>query len=317
MQEGFHAEIRRSFEAADKHRNVVAEIRKHARETPELLAMRIAEVVPRCLEEKQQIAAKAFGLDLADAQAIRAFEAKSVVEWQLVCWLASYYQVYSACLRLIKRYVEDANLTGTPFAQAVCEAFLEATERFLYTVVEDFDTLRTSLPRQDFPSEELAKLLAGIAATRISLERNRRLRAAIDELREHSRQKTAQKERLEQLLNELVQEVLPVWDGIQHYPSSLNEVRTEAARRLEKPHGLQVHDKELPALETELATFAERERLLRRGRDVGLPPKEYKLFRYLVANPKATNAEAARELGVAVGTVKSLKARIKKTLEAA
>lgn len=64
----------------------------------------------------------------------------------------------------------------------------------------------------------------------------------------------------------------------------------------------------------ELAEFAERETLLKQGRDARLPPREYELFRFFVHNPGATNAEAAHGLGVAVGTVKSMRHRIKKTL---
>ena len=63
----------------------------------------------------------------------------------------------------------------------------------------------------------------------------------------------------------------------------------------------------------ELAAFAEREALLKKGRDAGLPPREYELFSFFVDNPGATNAEAAQALGVAVGTVKSMRHRIKNT----
>jgi hypothetical protein len=67
----------------------------------------------------------------------------------------------------------------------------------------------------------------------------------------------------------------------------------------------------------ELAAFAEREALLKKGRDARLPPREYELFRFFVDNPGATNAEAAQALGVAVGTVKSMRHRIKNTPEIA
>jgi DNA-binding CsgD family transcriptional regulator len=44
-----------------------------------------------------------------------------------------------------------------------------------------------------------------------------------------------------------------------------------------------------------------------------LPPKEYQYLKLLAANPGISNPAAARELGVVVGTVKSLRHRIKKT----
>jgi DNA-binding CsgD family transcriptional regulator len=68
--------------------------------------------------------------------------------------------------------------------------------------------------------------------------------------------------------------------------------------------------------EHEFATFAEREALIRLGREAGLPPREMQLLELLATNPGITNPEAARELGIAVGTVKSLKHKIKKALEA-
>jgi len=69
--------------------------------------------------------------------------------------------------------------------------------------------------------------------------------------------------------------------------------------------------------EHELATFAEREALLRLGREAGLPPKEMQLLKLLASNPGISNPEAARELNIALGTAKSLKHRIKKSLGAA
>jgi hypothetical protein len=85
----------------------------------------------------------------------------------------------------------------------VCEAYIEATERHLYTIALDFDELRKKLPEENFPKEELAKVLSGIVATRTSLHSNPPLRAAIDERREYSREKSAKRERFEQLLEEL------------------------------------------------------------------------------------------------------------------
>jgi DNA-binding CsgD family transcriptional regulator len=65
--------------------------------------------------------------------------------------------------------------------------------------------------------------------------------------------------------------------------------------------------------EMELAGFASREISLKRARDAGLPPREYELYKFFVDNPGSTNARAAQRLSIAVGTVKSLKHRIKNT----
>jgi DNA-binding CsgD family transcriptional regulator len=76
---------------------------------------------------------------------------------------------------------------------------------------------------------------------------------------------------------------------------------------------------ERKSVEHEFATFVERERdaLLRRGRDVGLPPREYKYLKLLAENPRISYGEAARELGISKGAAKKLKHNIMKTLESA
>ena len=231
MLDKFHAEVEKAFGAADRHRTRVGEIKKQADKNPELVAARIVEVVPECLREKRATALESFGIDLADAEAVRSFKASSVAEWQVVYWLATYYQIYEAFLRFIDLYFEDPRLT----AEAVCEAFLKAVERQLYRVVLNFHELQKALPAEEFPAEELAKVLSGIVATRMSLEGKNahvRLRAAIDELRERSEYKSAKRERLEQLLKELPSQVLDVWYGTAHPMGDLSEIRTKAAHRV-------------------------------------------------------------------------------------
>ena len=73
----------------------------------------------------------------------------------------------------------------------------------------------------------------------------------------------------------------------------------------------------------DLAAFAERERLLKKAREAALTPREYELFGLVVSDPKRflrdgklNHNEAAREMGVAVGTIKSLWSRTRKTLRA-
>jgi len=68
--------------------------------------------------------------------------------------------------------------------------------------------------------------------------------------------------------------------------------------------------------EHELARFAEREReaLLRRGKEIGLPPREYQYLKLWAQNPRISYSEAARELKIAKGTAKKLKHNIMKSL---
>ncbi len=67
MPDKFQADVEKTFEAAARHRDVITKIKKHARETPELLAMRIVEVVPESLKEARALGFKVFGIDLPDA----------------------------------------------------------------------------------------------------------------------------------------------------------------------------------------------------------------------------------------------------------
>jgi DNA-binding CsgD family transcriptional regulator len=69
--------------------------------------------------------------------------------------------------------------------------------------------------------------------------------------------------------------------------------------------------------EQEFARFAEREALLKRGREVGLPPREYQYLKLWAQNPKISYREAARELKVSEGTVKKFKYNIMKSLSSA
>src|SRR5215213_4205741 len=234
MLDDFQTDVEKSHRAAKRHRKVIDTLKKHARENPELLAMRIVKVIPDSLEEMRSEVLKQLGLDVADVEAARSYEARSVAEWQVVSWLTTRHQIYSAFLSLVGQYARDPNLTGVRYVQAVCEAFIEATERHLYTVALDFDELQRKLPNESFPNEELAKVLSGIVATRTSLHSNPPLRAAIDERREHSRDKSAKRERFEQLLEELPSHVLEVWEDTAHPLGNLSSLRTEVARRMGK-----------------------------------------------------------------------------------
>jgi hypothetical protein len=68
--------------------------------------------------------------------------------------------------------------------------------------------------------------------------------------------------------------------------------------------------------EHEFAEFADREALVKLGRDAGLPPQEFELYKLLIANPNLKNREHGALLGISANHVGVLKSRIKKTLNA-
>ena len=71
------------------------------------------------------------------------------------------------------------------------------------------------------------------------------------------------------------------------------DLRSEVARRLEKRDAPPVPDLRDSA---EFADREAREALLNRGKDAGLPPREYELFKILVEKPGISSREAACEL---------------------
>jgi hypothetical protein len=308
MADKFQADIERTFRAAARHRDVVTKTKKHARENPELLAQRIVQVVPKRLKEVRDVGFEAFGIDLDDSEQVENFRPSSVAEGQLVSWLATYYLLYSACLRFILQHAADPNLTDLQSARVVCEAYIEAAEAQLYAIALDFDELRKKLQGQGFPSEEIAKILTGTVATRTSLHKNQRLRVVIDELREHSKDKSAKRERFEQLLKELQGQVLEVWAETEHPLASLSEIRTEAVRRIEKPS--------VSSQVQELAEFANREELLRRAKAAKLSPQEMEVFNLSIANPQMKPHDIAKRLGLPSEQVRVVKHCIKRKLEA-
>jgi DNA-binding CsgD family transcriptional regulator len=66
--------------------------------------------------------------------------------------------------------------------------------------------------------------------------------------------------------------------------------------------------------ELELAQFADKEEMLKRAQDAGLPPREMEVFKFFVENPGSKNREAADKLRMSVDQVKQHKHRMKKTL---
>jgi hypothetical protein len=232
MQDEFQADLERAFRKAAKHRSLIARIKKHADEGPERLAIKIVNVVPDRLRETRINVLKAFGVDLADAEAIRDYKARSVAEWQIISWLASRHLVYSTFMHLVGRYYRDPNLTGVRSAQAVCEAFIEASECHLLAVGLDFDELSKKLPKEGFPKEELAKVLSGIVATRTSLSGGRWDRKGLRERLAEGGEKPNK-----QLLRELPAEVLDVFHELKHESHkdlTLQNLSNVARRRIRR-----------------------------------------------------------------------------------
>jgi hypothetical protein len=204
----------------------------------------------------------------------------------------------------------------------VCEAFIEAAERHLYTVALDFDELRKKLPEESIPNEELAKVLSGIVATRTSLHSNPPLRAAIDERREYSKGKSAKRERFEQLLKELPSQVLEVWEDTAHPLGNLSEMRTEVAWRLGKKTQRE------RAAQSVLAEFELRQRVREELREhdlvrlIGLSERELQVWHLdqwldeaIGPNTQTKARIISTQLGIAPSTIRRYRKRAKDKIE--
>jgi DNA-binding CsgD family transcriptional regulator len=229
---------------------------------------------------------------------------KSAKDAQGLITLANHYGTYRLVMNLWETAVQ-IGFSGERLQRAVCQSVIVAYRQRPGLAAVGIEVLEAGMP--NFPQGlALSVYLTAHAAVHTSLHKNLRLRAGIDELRMDG------ESRFSRLLKELPAEVLAAYQARVAGWGDLMDVRTEAARRLEKAHPQpNVQDRQ------ELATFAAREAALKKSRLAGLTPREHELFKFFLENPGAKNAEAARELGVAEGTVRSLKSRIKRTLDVA
>lgn len=265
--------------------------------------------IPQQSEAWRQEALKKYGYDLErHAWISRPEESiKSAGDAQGLIALLNHHGTYRLVMEQWKLLVQNG-LSGERLQLAVCESVIEAYRQRPSLAAKGIEALEAGIP--GFPQGlALSAYLTTHVATHTSLHRNLRLRAGIDELR------TDGESRFSRLLKELPAEVLAVYRAQEAGWVDLMDLRTKAVRRLEK-------SETRPEMQ-ELAAFAEQETLLKRARDAGLTPRERELFGLVVGDPerfftnyKLNHGEAARELGVAVGTIKSLWSRIRKTLAA-
>jgi hypothetical protein len=160
---------------------------------------------------------------------------------------------------------------------------------------------------KDRAGEQATYLLAGLLRNRLKLSGNvgTRLRSGLAELGGDASYPAMKS----QLLRDLPWALGSAWEEIG--PSKgVDGLRNLVSRLI----ALGVKDKTPYA--RELAEFADREALLKRGRDAGLPPQEFELFKLLITRPGLKNKEYGTQLGITANHVGVLKSRIKKTLYA-
>ena len=285
---------------ADYFRGNLPEVTRH-----------LLTVIPQQSEAWRQEALKKYGYDLESHAWLRSPEKsiKSAEDMQGFVTLANHHGTHRIVMKLWEWFVQNG-LRGEQLQAAVCESVLIAYRQRPGLAAKGIEVVEAGIP--GFPQGlALSVYLMTHVVTHTSLHKNLRLRARMDELRADG------ESRFSRLLKELPAEVLAAYRAREAGPGDLMDLRTEAVRRLEKkPQARsEIH---------ELAAFAEREALLKRAREAGLTAREHELLGLVVGdadrffrNGKLDHGEAARELRVAVGTVKSLWSRIRKTLNAA
>ena len=318
MKGKLDAELHAAFEAAAGDRDKIEAFRKLAKQDPGATAAAVSQLIPLFMEGYRTQAKESYGVDIAREGWEKQFKQKrhSLAEELHLLEIANRHLVFSWCQTKLGAYAADNSLSNEEWAAKVCEVGIEALRGTRavsqHTLQELLDASSGEAAR--FVNSVLSPELAGELATRISVERHGRIRKALDDIREHN--KPARRARLEALLRELYALAPEAWANHHVTDWQLEVTRSTVVKAIEQRQTPQ-------AAEDELASFADRQRLLKRGREVGLPPREYELFGLVMGDPerflrrgKLNHGEAAREMGLAEGTIKSLWSRIRKTFAA-
>jgi hypothetical protein len=322
MAEYFDTRLYDAFLAAAADRDKIKVFKNQARQHPAEAAAAVCSGVPLMIQQKREQAKTLYSVDLADQEWKQQAKQRHLnfVDGVLLLMSANTYLVLTVCQGKLDAYEKDSSLPREEWATKVCQAgieYLEATEAILLHALTEISSWAQTVGGSgevEVAKDAVAQRLAGHLATRTSPTINKRLAKALDAIRNYN--KPSGRARLEALLGELYVEAPEVWRKYAQTDWQLRATRSEAAKNIEQRDKPQ-------AVEFELPTPATREALLKRGREAGLPPREYELFALVMGDPerflrngKLNHREAAQEMDVAVGTIKSLWSRIKKTLAA-
>lgn len=322
MARNFDTRLYDAFLAPAADRDKIKVFKDQARQHPTEAAAAVCRGVPLMIQHKREQAYTLYNVDLADQESKHHAKQRdlSFADGVLLLMSANTYLMLTVCQGKLDAYEKDTSLPREEWAAKVCQAgieCLEATEAILVHALTEMHAWAQSAgdsAATELAQDAAAMRLAGHLATRTSLTRNKRLAKALDEIRNYN--KPTGRAQLEALLRELYVEAPEVWGKHSRTDWQMRATRTEVAKKLEQRH-------KPPPEEIEFAEFAKREALLKQGRKIGLPPREYELLRLVMGNPKRffrnyklNHREVAREMNLAVGTIRSLWSRIRKSLAA-
>lgn len=259
--------------------------------------------VPQQREAWRREALEKYGYDPERREWTRNLEEsiKTFEDAQGFITLTSHHATCRFIMRQWESFVRDG-LDGERLQAAVCQSVIEAYRQRTGLAAKGIEVLEAG--SRAFPQGlALGAYLTTHTAAHTSLHKNLRLRAGIDELRSDD------ESRFSRLLRELPAEVLAAYRGRPPGWGDLMDVRTAAARNLEKKGPR-------PDMR-ELASFADRENLLKRAKVARLSPQEFEVFELYIENPKLKYREVAERLGIkSTQQVGVIKHRIKNKLAA-
>jgi DNA-binding CsgD family transcriptional regulator len=301
----FEALLREGHKLARRVDDHLKEFADYLQGNPAEVTRHLLIIVPQQMDAWRQEAIEKYGYDPERGEVSNLEETlKSAKDAQKLTSLVTHYHTCRLVMEQWEWFVQ-IGLSGERLQLAVCQSVIEAYRQRPGVDALLIEALEAAIP--GFPQGlALSVYLTSHVAAHTSLHKNQRLRAGIDELR------TDGESRFSRLLKELPAEVLAAYRSREAGWGDLMDVRTEAVRRLEKT---------MPTSEAhDLAGFVDQEvklRLLKLGREVGLPPREYELLKLLVDKPNMSSGEAGKALGITPGAVRALKSRIYKTLKVA
>lgn len=299
-EERFEAVLREGHRRARRVDNLIKDFREYLYENPTKAAEDLLFIVPKEMDALESEAWTCYRYDLKKRRKSDEFEVADFSAAQEFVRIATHYYTLE---RVMRRWavLVSSGLSGEPLLLEVCESFLEAYRERPGLAAVGIELIEAGLPDR-FKGLALSAYLTSYLATHTSLHANSRLRDSIDELREEGESRFAR------LLKELPADALAAYRDRPGDFGNLMDIRTEAARRLEKRNAP-------PDLQG-LAAFADRENLLKHAKAARLSPQELEVFKLCTEKPNLKYREIAAQLGISTSQVGVLKHRIKHKLAA-
>jgi hypothetical protein len=118
----------RGFEDAERDRARAQRVERVAHESPEELALGVAEAIVYLMEQLREEVASEWGIDIADLDGLPAagVEPRSLPEGVLLVQKINIFHTFAELLREIEGHTADPSLTMAQLVAKVCETGIEA-----------------------------------------------------------------------------------------------------------------------------------------------------------------------------------------------